>query len=367
VAGATGVSGTTSRTTIAVGGPAPYDVLVGPGVISELQQLLHGTPTVAVVVASGLEELAARVVDAVVVAGCRPVLLQVAAGEGGKDLSVVARLWDELGESGITRADAVVAVGGGATTDVVGFAAATWLRGVRVFHLPTTLLAMVDAAVGGKTGINTTAGKNLVGAFHPPSAVLVDLDVLSTLPAAEWVNGMAEVVKAGFIADPEILRLIEADPDGAARPDGPHARELIERSIAMKAGVVSEDLREAGPREALNYGHTLGHAIERAEGYRMPHGHAVSIGLIYAAELGRLAGRLDEETARRHRHLLEAVGLPTSYDGSSWKQLREGMSSDKKSRGARLRFVVLDGLAEPGILEQPDEELLERAYLEVAR
>ncbi|HET6816864.1 MAG TPA: 3-dehydroquinate synthase [Mycobacteriales bacterium] len=358
---------TTSRTTIEVGGPSPYDVLVGPGVVTELGELLRGTPAAVVVVASGLDRLADPVTDAVAAAGCRVVQLHVPAGESGKHLPVVERLWDELAAAGITRADALVAVGGGATTDVVGFAAATWLRGVRVFHVPTTLLAMVDAAVGGKTGINTAAGKNLVGAFHPPSAVLVDLDVLATLPRAEWVNGMAEVVKAGFIADPEILRLIESDPDGATRPDGPHARELIERSIAMKARVVSEDLREAGPRESLNYGHTLGHAIERAESYRMPHGHAVSVGLVYAAELGRLSGRLDDATAARHRSVLESVGLPTSYDGNSWKALRDGMSSDKKSRGSRLRFVVLDGLARPGILEQPDEGMLERAYQEVAR
>jgi 3-dehydroquinate synthase len=361
------VTATTARTTIAVGGPAPYDVLVGPGVVGELCELLRGTPTVAVVVAAGLKAIAVPVADAVSAAGCRAVLLEVPAGETAKDLPVLAGLWDDLAESGITRADAVVAVGGGATTDVVGFAAATWLRGVRVFHVPTTLLAMVDAAVGGKTGINTAAGKNLVGAFHPPSGVLVDLDVLATLPTEEWVNGMAEVVKAGFIADPEILRLVEADPAGAARPDGQHARELIERSIAMKARVVSEDLREAGPREALNYGHTLGHAIERAESYRMPHGHAVSVGLVYAAQLGRLSGRLDDETAQRHRRVLEAVGLPTSYVGSSWPQLREGMASDKKARGARLRFVVLDGLAQPGILENPDEGLLEQAFQEVSR
>jgi 3-dehydroquinate synthase len=361
------VTGTASRTTIAVGGPAPYDVLVGPGVVSELRHLLGGTPSVAVVVATGLDDLAAPVVDAVSAAGCRTAVLHVAAGESGKDLEVLARLWDALGEAGVTRADAILAVGGGATTDVVGFAAATWLRGVRVFHVPTTLLAMVDAAVGGKTGINTAAGKNLVGAFHPPATVLVDLDVLATLPTAEWVNGMAEVVKAGFIADPEILRLVEADPVGAARPDGPHARELVERSIAMKARVVSEDLREAGPREALNYGHTLGHAIERAESYRMPHGHAVSVGLVYAAELGRLAGRLDDDTARRHRRVLESIGLPTSYGASSWPQLRESMTSDKKARGAHLRFVVLDGLAKPAILENPDEALLEQAYLEVSR
>jgi 3-dehydroquinate synthase len=226
---------------------------------------------------------------------------------------------------------------------------------------------MVDAAVGGKTGINTAAGKNLVGAFHPPAAVLVDLTVLDELPADEWVNGMAEVVKAGFIADPAILDIVEADPSAAARPDTPHRRELIERSIRVKADVVAADLREAGPREMLNYGHTLGHAIERVEEFRIPHGQAVSIGLVFAAALGREAGRLDPATAARHREVLESIGLPTTYRAQAWSHLHDAMRVDKKSRGDRLRFVVLDGLAKPTILEAPDRALLESAYAEVAR
>ena len=359
------MSGREDVTTIAVGGPAPYDVLVGAGVTAQLGTLLQGTDTVAVVGASGLEALAQRTATAARSSGARVVTLEVPAGEHGKDLAVASQLWDRLAESGITRSDVVVSVGGGATTDVVGFAAATWLRGVRVVHVPTTLLAMVDAAVGGKTAINTQAGKNLVGAFHPPLAVLVDLDVLDTLPAQEWVNGLAEVVKAGFIADPDILTLIEKDPGGAARPDGPHARELIERSIAMKARVVSEDLREAGLREMLNYGHTLGHAIERAESYGMAHGHAVAIGMVFAAALSGAAGRLDESVVCRHRSVLELVGLPTSYQGATWEELRVAMQVDKKARGDRLRFVVLDGLARPAILDSPDERLLKDAFAAV--
>jgi 3-dehydroquinate synthase len=282
-------------------------------------------------------------------------------------VETVVDLWGALGREGVTRSDGVVAVGGGATTDVVGFAAATWLRGVRVVHVPTTLLGMVDAAVGGKTGINTSAGKNLVGAFHPPVGVVVDLDVLASLPAAEWVNGMAEVVKAGVIDDPAILDIVEGDPTASAAPDGPAARELIERSIRMKARVVTEDLREAGLREMLNYGHTLGHAVERVEEYRMPHGHAVSIGLVFAAALGERSGRLDGATARRHRTLLEALGLPTQYSKAAWPRLLDTMRLDKKARGDRLRFVVLDGLARPGILDGPAQDLLDDAYSEVAQ
>ena len=207
--------------------------------------------------------------------------------EEGKSLAVAGFCWEVCGQIGLTRGDLVVSLGGGAATDLAGFVAATWMRGVRVVHVPTTLLAMVDAAVGGKTGINTGAGKNLVGAFHEPSAVLVDLALLDTLPAAEITAGSAEIVKTGFIADPVILELIEADPAAALDPTGPVLAELIRRSIQVKAEVVAADLRESHLREILNYGHTLGHAIERRENYRWRHGAAVSVGLVFAAELAR--------------------------------------------------------------------------------
>jgi 3-dehydroquinate synthase len=287
-------------------------------------------------------------------------------GEAAKDPAVAIGLWSWLAEHRITRADALVAVGGGAVTDLAGFVAASWLRGIRHVLVPTTLLGICDAAIGGKTAINIPAGKNLVGAFHPPAGVLADLDLLATLPAAEYRSGLAEVIKAGFIADPPILDLVEADPAAAAATGGPAERELIERAIRMKAAVVSADLREAGQREMLNYGHTLGHAIERAEGYRLRHGEAVSIGMVFAATVATLAGRLDRRAADRHRAVLTSVGLPVSYQPGAWPRLREAMAVDKKTRGARLRLVVLDGLAKPGILEDPPEELLARAYAEVS-
>jgi len=237
---------------------------------------------------------------------------------------------------------------------------------VRVVHVPTTLLAMVDAAVGGKTGINTGAGKNLVGAFHEPSAVLVDLALLDSLPVAEITAGSAEIVKTGFIADPVILELIEADPAAALDPAGPVLAELIRRSIQVKAEVVAADLRESHLREILNYGHTLGHAIERRENYRWRHGAAVSVGLVFAAELARLAGRLDDATADRHRAVLETIGLPVSYPDGDLDELVETMRGDKKARAGTLRFIVLDGLAEPGRLEGPDRELLASAFAAVA-
>ncbi len=350
-----------------VGGDSPYDVVIGTGVLGELPGLLGGASRVAVVHAEGLPEIARPVCGALADAGYEVHPLPVPDGEAGKDAAVLTGLWSSFARLGMTRTDAIVGVGGGATTDLAGFAAATWLRGVRVVLVPTTLLGMVDAAVGGKTAIDIPEGKNLVGAFHPPAGVICDLATLVTMPRGDYVSGLAEIVKAGFIADPRILDLIESDPEAAGRPDGPHTLELVERAVAMKARVVSEDLRESGLREILNYGHTLAHAIEKVEGYRFRHGDAVAIGMVYAAELARLAGRLDDATVARHREILTATGLPTSYAAEAWPSLRDAMRIDKKARGAKLRFVVLDGLATPGRLEDPDEDLLKRAYDEVAR
>jgi 3-dehydroquinate synthase len=353
-------------TVITVGGEATYDVVLGHGLAPQLPSLVAGATTVLLVADPHVAGTVMPLVETLQAADLTVIEHTVPDGEQGKALETVATLWDVLGSARLTRSDAIVAVGGGATTDVAGFVAATWLRGIRVVHVPTTLLAMVDAAIGGKTGINTSAGKNLVGSFHPPAGVLVDLDILATLPDAQWVNGMAEVVKAGFIADPTILDLIESDPAGASSARGAHTVELIERSIRVKADVVSTDLKEAGPREFLNYGHTLGHAIEQVEHYQMPHGHAVSIGLIFAAALGRHSGRLDDATTDRHRAMLERVGLPTGYRATALPELLDVMRVDKKSRGAVQRFVVLDGLGRPAILTDPDQSVLEAAYAEVA-
>ena len=353
-------------TRITVRGAAPYDVVVGEGLLGELAPALAGADRVAVVHPAALRATADAVREDLAAQGFTAHAVEVPDGEKSKDLQVAAYLWDVLGQIGATRNDAVVAVGGGATTDLAGFVAATWLRGVRVVHLPTTLLGMVDAAVGGKTGINTSAGKNLVGAFHPPAAVICDLTALTTLPRHDYVAGLAEVVKVGFTHDPRILELIEGDPVAAQSPDGPHTRELVERAVAVKAQVVGDDLTEQGSREHLNYGHTLAHAIEKVEDYRWRHGAAVSVGLVFAAELGRLAGRLDDATADRHRAVLQSVGLPTQYAGD-WKKVHPVMAVDKKSRGSRLRFVVLDGLAKVRMLEDPDPSLLVAAYEEVRK
>ena len=357
-----------NETVLHVGGAAPYDVVIGRGLADRLPALLgEGVQRVAFLYAAELEELAQPVLEAI-----RPLYdvlaLGLPSGEQTKDADIVFQCWEALGEAGFTRSDAVVTFGGGATTDTGGFVAASWLRGVKVVHVPTTLLAMVDAAVGGKTGINTAAGKNLVGAFHEPAGVLVDLDTLLTLPREELVAGMGEVVKCGFIADPEILRLVEADPAAATDPAGDVLPELVQRAIQVKIDVVVDDLKETGGRdghpgrEALNYGHTMAHAIERAEGYTMRHGEAVAIGCVFIAELARLTGHIDDELADRHATAFASVGLPTRYDRASFEELLAAMRVDKKSRGNTLRFVVLDDLAKPVVLSGPSEEHLRAAY-----
>lgn len=353
--------------TIEVAVDRPYPVIVGSGLLGELETLLADRHKVVVLHQPVMTETAELIRNRLSDKGVDAHRVEIPDAEAGKDLPVVAFIWEVLGRIGVGRKDAVVSLGGGAATDVAGFAAATWLRGVDIIHVPTTLLAMVDAAVGGKTGINTQAGKNLVGSFHQPAAVLVDLDTLKTLPRNELVAGMAEIVKAGFIADPVILDLIEADPQAALDPAGPVLPELIRRAIAVKAAVVAADEKESALREILNYGHTLAHAIERRERYQWRHGAAVSVGLVFAAELARLAGRLDDATVTRHREVLTALGLPVAYDAGAFPELLDSMAGDKKTRSGVLRFVVLDGLAKPGRLEGPDPALLAAAYAEVSQ
>jgi 3-dehydroquinate synthase len=340
----------------------PYDVVVGRGLLGELVDFLRGTPVVALVHQPSITATVEAVREELTAAGVDAHRVEIPDAEEGKSLAVAGFCWEVLGRIGLDRGGVVVSFGGGAVTDLAGFIAATWMRGVRVVHVPTTLLGMVDAAIGGKTGINTDAGKNLVGLFHEPSAVLVDLATLESLPHNDLVAGMAEIVKAGFIADPEILRLIEADPVAAVDPAGDALGNLVRRAIQVKAEVVASDLRESDLREILNYGHTLAHAIERRERYRWRHGAAVSVGLVFAAELARLAGRLDDETADRHKRVLDLLGLPTTYEPDVLGQLLEGMRVDKKNRSGVLRFVVLDGLAKPGRLEGPDPSLIAAAY-----
>jgi 3-dehydroquinate synthase len=360
-------------TRLPVRGASPYDVLVGgPEVLDELPGLVGDrAQRVAVIYDGELTGLSLRARGPLSNLGYEVVGIPlVPPGELSKTYSSAEQCWEMLGACGFTRSDVVVTMGGGATTDVGGFVAATWLRGVRVIHIPTTLLGMVDAAVGGKTGINTGAGKNLVGAFHEPAGVLCDVDILASLPYPELVAGLGEVVKCGFIADPAILDLLERCPADALEPRSGELRELVERAIAVKIAVVQEDLLETGGagigREVLNYGHTMAHAIEKATDYRVRHGEAVALGMVYVAELARLVGRLDPDVAARHEAVLSAVGLPTRFDGALFEELLATMRVDKKARGSHLRFVVLDDLGRPAILTDPPEEHLRAAYEHLA-
>ncbi|AKU16709.1 3-dehydroquinate synthase [Luteipulveratus mongoliensis] len=355
----------TQTHTISVGGA--YDVVIGDGVWDRLVELIGDqAQRVLLVHPPTLPTYAESVRETLTAAGYDVVVAPVPDAERAKTAEVAAGLWQVLGQHGFTRTDAVVGLGGGATTDLAGFVAASWLRGVPVVQVPTTLLGMVDAAVGGKTGINTAEGKNLVGAFHPPVGVLADLSTLRTLPHADLVAGMAEVVKCGFIADPRILELIEADPTAALDVDGPVLRELVERAVQVKADVVSQDLRESSLREILNYGHTFGHAIEQVEQYSWRHGEAVAVGMVYVAELAHAAGLLPADDVVRHRRVLTSLGLPTSYAGGRWEDLLAAMRRDKKTRGSLLRFVALEGVGRPTRLEGPADALLQGAYAAIS-
>lgn len=358
-----------THTVITVGGKAhaPYDVVVGRGVIQGLGAALPGDAHKVLIVHPPVLHQRAEALREHLTTEQRQVFLaEVPDGEAAKRLEVAGFVWGLLGQLEFGRTDAVVGFGGGATTDLAGFIAAAWLRGIAVVQVPTTVLGMVDAAIGGKTGINTAEGKNLVGAFHAPHQVIVDLDYLKTLPPNDIRSGMAEVVKCGFIRDPEILRLVEESPDQAIEPSSAVLEELITRAIQVKADVVSGDFRESGEREILNYGHTLGHAIEHSERYLWRHGVAISIGMVFAAELSFTLGLIDRTVVDRHRSLFQLLGLPVDYPAARWTGLLQTMQRDKKSRSGVLRFVVLDDIARPRVLAIPDESVLFAAYQEIA-
>lgn len=352
--------------TVPVDTAAPYTVTVGDDAICQLDHLIgDNVQRVGLIYPAELTAVAAALADRFG-HDRRVVRIEVPSGESAKTFDVARYCWDVLGDQGFTRSDMIIGLGGGATTDLAGFVASAWLRGVGLITIPTTVLGMVDAAVGGKTGINTAAGKNLVGAFYEPRGVLCDLSLLRSLPNAEIRSGAAEIVKCGFIADPSILELIETAPQVAVDPRREILPELIIKGIVVKADTVAADFTETGAggigREALNYGHTLGHAIERIERYSVRHGEAISVGMVFAAELARLSGTLDESTVQRHRSVLASLGLPTTYRRGAYPAALEAMQIDKKTRGNQLRFVVLDTIGEPRILAGPGGSVVSAAF-----
>ncbi len=355
----------TETTVIPVTGTDPYDVIIGRGLLASLADQLGPRVAKVLIVHPPTLGAKANALRESLVDRYEVLLAEVPDAEDAKRVEVAAFCWQIMGQTDFTRTDAVVGLGGGATTDLAGFVAATWLRGVRLVQCPTSVAGMVDAAVGGKTGINTAEGKNLVGSFYAPAAVVVDLDTLDTLPRNEILAGFAEVVKCGFIGEPEILDIVEADVDRATDPTSDEFRRVVELSIGLKARVVSEDFKESGLREILNYGHTLGHAIEHAERYRWRHGAAISVGMVFAAELGRIAGSLSDEVVDRHRRILESLTLPVDYPLGRWKTLLATMQRDKKARAGMMRFIVLDEVGKTSVLAGPEEALLFAAYQEV--
>lgn len=349
-----------------------YDVRIGENALNALAETLGERPAkVAVVHTESVQRHSDRARALIRQAGYDVSEIIIPDAEAAKTISVVEDVLNRLGDDGFTRSDALVAVGGGAATDLGGFVASTWMRGIRYVNCPTSLLAMVDASTGGKTGVNTKQGKNLVGTFYTPAGVLADLTTLATLPNDIFVEGLGEVAKSGFIADPDILRLLGGHAgelkafDGGAFLDSalqPVVTGLVERTVKVKARYVSEDLTETGSREFLNYGHTLGHAIEALEHFRWRHGNAVAVGCVYAAELACLLGYLDREDVEYHRSLLDSLGLPISWNGGEWDEVLELMHRDKKARGRHLRFVILDGIGHPRHLEDPPLDALREAF-----
>ena len=287
-------------------------------------------------------------------------------GEDAKSFKNLTSLWSWLASAGFTRSDLIVGVGGGAVTDVSGFAAATWLRGIDWVAIPTSIAGMVDASVGGKTGINSEFGKNLIGAFHSPISVFIDTSWLSTLSDRDFCAGMAEVVKCGFIADKAILDSLTGKDFSALRKDMSTVIALISAAVAVKAVVVSEDFKESFGREILNYGHTVGHAIEMHSGYSLRHGEAISIGLVYAAELAHLKGYLSKELVDAHREVLSGLNLPISYPRSAWPELLPMLALDKKSRGTMMRFVAISDVGQCIRIEGVNQSELLAAYERVS-
>lgn len=321
------------------------EVLIGPGLPLRVLPSSPHREQAVVIAQPGAMSVACRVMSRLE-AETDPTLIEVPDREGAKTLEVVGMLYRRLAELNLGRHDTIVGVGGGATTDVAGFAAATWLRGIECVLVPTTLLGAVDASIGGKTGINVM-GKNLVGAFWHPSRVAVSLDVLAELPVELLREGSAEVIKAGFIADPRIVEIL--DTHGLSFP----MAEVVRRAVTVKADVVTGDFREAGRRAILNFGHTIGHGIEVVCG--LPHGHAVSVGMVAEAAISAARYGFDEDLVKRP---LERLGLPTRAVGADRGAVRRLISRDKKRTAAGLRMVLLRSIGEP-VVEQVEGDLVE--------
>jgi 3-dehydroquinate synthase len=339
-----------------------YSVFVDTAWVSHLKEFSADRQKVGFIVSSPMKE---RISSLGMTAG-EMHIFEIPDGEAGKSADVLFQLWNKLNVAGFSRGDLLVGVGGGAVTDLTGFLAATWLRGIDWVAVPTTLAGMVDASVGGKTGINTELGKNLVGAFHSPIAVLIDLQWLTTLSDRDFAAGLAEVIKCGFISDQEILNSMGGLGISEIRENHSLTRSLIERAVAVKADVVSSDFKEGALREILNYGHTFGHAIEIYSHYQLRHGEAVSIGMVFIAEISAARGLISADLLNRHRAILSKVGLPivlpAIFTVESLPDLVVSMSRDKKVKAGKIRFVALHEGSEIIRLDDVNDAELAAAY-----
>ena len=343
---------------ISVTAERDYTVAIASPWTSSLVPLIQSRTRVAIIVSSGFSPDLASLQSL----DCEVHIFTVPDGEDAKNPSTLLNVWNWLAAAGFTRSDVVVGIGGGAITDLAGFAAATWLRGIDWIAVPTSLAGMVDASVGGKTGINSDYGKNLIGSFHSPISVIVDVDFLQTLSLRDISAGMAEVIKCGFISDPEIVKLALGCTSHTLLSDRELLIDLIYRAVSVKASVVSKDFKESFAREALNYGHTLGHAIEIHAKYQLRHGEAVAIGMVFVAELAAARGLIDASTVALHRELLTKFNLPTTFERGAWSKLAPLLALDKKARGKTLRFVVLDAIGSTVRIEDVTSAELDAAY-----
>jgi 3-dehydroquinate synthase len=337
-------------------GERSYDIVIGAGLdLSALCADLNGRRGLVITDSHVGPLHADRICKQLEACGAVVSLVDVPAGEATKSLDVMPGLFSRAIQHGMDRSSFMCALGGGMIGDLVGFTAATYLRGIEFIQLPTSLLAMVDSSVGGKTGVNLPEGKNLVGSFYQPSRVLADLNVLKTLSKREFLSGMAEVVKYGIIYDSDFFDFIEQHVDDIQSMAPDVLAQLVKRSCEIKADVVAKDEREGGLRAILNYGHTLGHAIEQVDGYgAWLHGEAISIGMVYASRLSVQSAGLSEDEAERISALLKRLDLPTRRVTSAavslerqdipWSELRDVMSADKKSKASIPRFVLADAI-----------------------
>ncbi|MGE4488470.1 MAG: 3-dehydroquinate synthase [Kiritimatiellales bacterium] len=343
-------------------GDRSYPIHIGSGILDSLGEsckaagpkgkcLIVTDETVAPLYAD-------RVFQTLEKSGFSPLLEVLPAGEPTKCQDQLFHLYSKAAEHGLDRKCFMVALGGGVIGDLTGYAAASWLRGIRFVQVPTTLLAMVDSSVGGKTGINIPAGKNLVGAFHQPELVQVDLDTLKTLPPREFAAGMAEVVKYGIIWDAELFQCLEKTEEIL-----PNIGKIIARCCEIKAEVVRQDEREGGLRGILNFGHTLAHAIENVAGYgEFLHGEAVAIGMVYAAHLSVALKGLSVEDSARIEKLIAGLALPVGAPKLPWEKIRAAMTVDKKTIGGMPKFVLADRLGHVDFGCEVPEALLEEVW-----